>query len=152
MCGVFKVLSVNAYVMETSCVTTAVPAAMQVNWEHEVSFPSWAAGRHRLLHDLGVSLATCCPFYTKVARASQQGQALTSLGRSKKSSGGSEAAWQNSLVWSTWNACEWDESPRPHRLPALLLPAGTASTCTWYCHYQGQIQQALLAAAAGSPA
>lgn len=88
MCGVLKVLSVNAYVMETSRVTTAVPAAMQVNWERKVSSPSWAAGRHRLLHDLGVSLATCCPFYTKVACASQQGQALTSLGRSKKSSEG----------------------------------------------------------------
>lgn len=31
MCGGFKVLSANAYVMETACVTPAVPAAMQVN-------------------------------------------------------------------------------------------------------------------------
>lgn len=101
MCGGFKVLSANAYVMETACVTPAVPAAMQVNWECEGSFPSWAAGRHSLLHDLGVSLATCCSFYTEVTCASQQEQVLTSLGEASRAQEGSEAAWWNSLVWST---------------------------------------------------
>lgn len=38
MCGVLKFLSANAYVIETACVTTAVPAVMQVNWRCESIF------------------------------------------------------------------------------------------------------------------
>lgn len=132
--------------METAYVITTVPAAMQVNWECEGSFPSKAAGRHRLLHDLGVSLATCCPFYTKVACVSQQEQALTSLGRSKQSSGAqwSSLAEQSGLehvkcLWvglashtaSTTPAC-WHRSC----LLALPVPApGIAITMATYTRH-----------------
>lgn len=93
MHGLFEVLSANPYIMESASVTAAVPAATQVGWECECGFGSvateapgsWAGG---LLHDLGGSVATCCPFYTKAACASQQERALTSPGRSKQSPGG----------------------------------------------------------------
>lgn len=150
MCSVFKVLSASAYVMETACVTTAVPAAMQVNWACEGSFPSRAAGRHRLPHDLGVSLATCCPFYTKVACASQQEQALTSVGRSKQSPGGQ---WSSLAEQSGWEhvKCLWVGQE-----PQGSHTASTAPAC-WHCQHLHlvlplpcRIHQPLLAAAAES--
>lgn len=78
-----------------------------------------AAGRYGLLGDLGASMATCCPFYTKAACASQQERALTSAGRSKQSPGGSEAPWQSGLVWRTQNSCDWHEQPGLHVLSPL---------------------------------
>lgn len=90
-------------------------------------FPSWAAGRHGLLHDLGVSLATCCPF-TKVDCASQQEPALTSLGRSKQSSEGqwSSLAEQSGLehVKCLWVGQE----------PQASHSASTAPAC-WHCQH-----------------
>lgn len=59
-----EALSASPCIMQTTRVTTAVPAATQVRWESERSLCSLAQG---LLPDLWVSIATCCPFHTEAA-------------------------------------------------------------------------------------
>lgn len=101
--------------------------------------------REGLLRDLGVSVATCCPFYTKAVCASQHEPALSSPGRSKESAGGQRGAlaapsglkctkrlpparepWASHIVTTA-------KSPQP----ALLLPPpGTPGTAGCYCPEQ----------------
>lgn len=113
----------------TCCQAGEMGMRMQFSFPGQLRAP--AAGRRGLLHDLGASIATCCPFYTKAACASQQGQALTSPpGRSKQSPGGQ---WS---ILAEQSGLEYTKCLRPEQEPWAShvchhcwgpLPAGLAS-------------------------
>lgn len=109
----------------------------QVGWECACSFRPWAtevpgsgeAGT-ALLHDLGASMATCCPFYTKAACASRPQPALISPGSREESPGRQRSALaEKSTLEST-------KCSRPAREPwasrVVTSAPSTAVTTTRY--------------------
>lgn len=114
-------------------------------------FPGQRGGMDGLLHDLGAGIATCCPFYTKAACASQQEWALSSAGRSEQRPGGQwiPLAEQSRLEYTTclrlagepWASSTVSAAESPCLMASQVSAASTAVTMARYSRQRWLVLQ-----------